>query len=62
MARDTFEDQDAVDAEPKKEGLANGVVIVTTILLIGAFVVMQQGLKKHFNAGMFADKTAPAPP
>ena len=58
MARDIYEDTDAVDAEPKGEGLSNGLVIVTTILLLAACVVMQQALKKHFNAGMFADKSA----
>lgn len=57
MARDVYEDSDAVDAEPKKEGLVNGLVIVTTLILLGACIVMQQALKKHFNAGMFADKT-----
>ena len=54
MARDIYEDADAVDAEPKGEGLSNALVIVTTILLLGACIVMQQALKKHFNAGMFA--------
>ena len=28
MARDIYEDADAVDAEPKGEGLTNGLVIV----------------------------------
>lgn len=58
MARDIYEDADAVDAEPSGEGLSNALVIVTTILLLGACIVMQQALKKHFNAGMFADKNA----
>ena len=57
MARDIYEDADAVDAEPKGEGLSNALVIVTTILLLGACIVMQQALKKHFNAGMFAGKS-----
>ena len=58
MARDIYEDADAVDAEPKGEGLSNALVIVRTTLLLGACIVMQQALKKHFNAGMFADKNA----
>lgn len=60
MARDIYDDIDAVDAEPKGEGLSNALVIVTSILLLGACIVMQLALKKHFNAGMFADKTASA--
>ncbi len=56
MARDIYEDADAVDAEPKGEGLSGALIILTTILLLGACVVMQLALKKHFNAGMFADK------
>ena len=40
MARDIYEDADAVDAEPKGEGLSNALVIVTTILLLGALVVL----------------------
>ena len=38
MARDTYEDIDAVDAEPKGEGLSNALVIVTTLLLLGAVI------------------------
>lgn len=57
MARDIYEDTDAADAEPKGEGLANALVIVTTILLLGAVIVMQQALKKHFNQGWFKSST-----
>ena len=57
MARDIYEDTDAADAEPKGEGLANALVIVTTLLLLGAVIVMQQALKKHFNKGWFGGPT-----
>ena len=57
MARDIYEDADAVDAEPQGEGLANGLVIVTTLLLLGAVIVMQQALKTHFNVGWFKSST-----
>jgi hypothetical protein len=56
MARETFEDVDEV----RTDSLANGVVIMTTILLLAAIFVMQKGLKEHFNAGMMASKDAPA--
>jgi hypothetical protein len=61
MARDSFEDVDKADAESGPDHLANAVVILTTVVLLAACFVMQKGLAKHFNAGMFADKTA-APP
>lgn len=56
MARDIYADADAVDAEPKGDGLANALVIVSTLVLLGACIVMQLAIKKHFNAGMFKDK------
>lgn len=59
----TVSDEDSLDAEPQAEGFSSALVIVTTLLLLGACIVMQQALKKHFNAGWFADKaqqTAPA--
>jgi hypothetical protein len=57
MARETYEDVD----EPGPDHLASGVVIMTTVLLLGAFFVMQKALKDHFNAGMMASKDTPAP-
>jgi hypothetical protein len=56
MARDIYEDTDAADAEQPGEGLANGLVILTTLLLLGAFLVMEMALKKHFNSGFLADQ------
>ena len=61
-AKDVYEDHDEMSAEPRKEGLGNGLVIVTTLVLIAAVVLMQQGLKKHFNEGFFADKKAATAP
>ena len=60
MARDVYEDHDEMSAEPRKEGLGNGLVIATTLVLVLATVLMQQALKKHFNEGFFADKKASA--
>ena len=59
MARDIYQDHDAADAEQPREGLASALVILTTLLMIGALVVMEMGRKKHFNEGLFKDKAAP---
>jgi hypothetical protein len=57
MARETFEDVDEV----RPDHLANGVVIMTTLLLVAAIFVMQKALKDHFNGGMMASKEVAAP-
>ena len=54
--RDVYEDHDEMTAAPRKDGLGNGLVIATTLVLILAVVLMQQALQKHFNEGFFADK------
>ena len=61
MARDIYEDHDEMAAEVAGEGLGNGLVITTTIVLVIACWFMVQGLKTHYNEGPLADKTAPAP-
>lgn len=64
MARDRkeiYEDHDEVSEAPP-ERLSSGLVILTTLVLLVAIFFMQRALKKHFNAGMFADKQAEAPP
>jgi hypothetical protein len=53
-ARDVYEDHDP--AEAPREGLASGLVVLTTLLLIGAFLVMELARKKHFGDGLFGDK------
>jgi hypothetical protein len=58
MARDIVV-EDAEEVRP--DSLANGVVIMTTIILLGAVFLMQKGLKDHFNGGMMASKEAGAP-
>ncbi len=59
MARDIYEDHDELEGEAPKDGLGNGLVIMTTIILLVACWAMQTALKDHFNAGMFAEKTTP---
>lgn len=58
MARDIYEDHDELAAEPRKDGLANGLIILTTVVLLLSTYLMQKALKDHFNAGFFADKNA----
>jgi hypothetical protein len=53
MAREIYEDHDTLAPEPKRDMLGTGLVITTTLVLIVAFVVMQQALKQHFGAGLF---------
>ena len=53
MARTQLVDQDEQHADAAPEGLGNGLIIVTTLLLLGAFIVMQLALGKHFGMGMF---------
>jgi hypothetical protein len=62
VARDTFEDVDQRDVERRPDGLGNALVIFTTLILLAACFVMQKALKDHYNAGMFADKSASANP
>lgn len=58
MARDVYQDHDE-DVEVRRDGLGNGLVIVTTLLLIGAIFFMQKALGDHFGKGMFGDGKAP---
>ena len=53
MARTKTIDQDQEDAGVAPEGLGNGLIVVTTLLLLGAFIVMQLALGDHFATGMF---------
>ena len=62
MAKDTYETHDEMEAP--KEGLGNGLVYVTTLLLLVAVFVMQRAMADKFDRGMFGkggSPTAPAP-
>jgi hypothetical protein len=64
MARDTFDNKDELDVAVKPDGLGNALVIVTTLVLLLAFVLAQQAARNQYNAGMFgggAEKTATMP-
>ena len=60
MAKDTYETHD--EFEKPKDGLGNGLIVLTTIILIVAFVVIQKAMAHKFDAGMFGTgKTAGTP-
>jgi hypothetical protein len=55
MAKDTYETNDELDARAKPDGLGNALVIVTTVILLTAFIVVEKSIAKHYNGGMFSD-------
>lgn len=61
MARDTYETRDELDVPEARDGLGSALVILTTILLIAAFFLIQKGMGDRYNAGMLADKQAQSP-
>ncbi len=56
MAKDTYETHDEMEAP--RDGLGNGLVIVTFIILLAAVIVIQKAMGKHYNQGMFKDAAA----
>lgn len=57
MARDVYQDHDEI-VETRKDSLGNGLVIVTTILLLASIFFMQKALGKHYNAGMMPENSS----
>ncbi len=62
MARDTYETKDELDVPQTQDGLGQALIVLTTILLLIAFILVQKGMADRYGAGMLADKTAAAPP
>ena len=61
MARDSFDNKDEMDAPIYRDRLGDGLVIVTTLVLLLAFYLMEKNLKDKYNVGMLADAgSAPA--
>jgi hypothetical protein len=59
MARDVYQDHDEI-VETRKDSLGNGLVIVTTLLLLAAIYFMQTALGDHYGKGMFGgEQSAP---
>jgi len=62
MAReDIYEDYDQ-PAPASSDGLGNGLVILTFLVLLVAVWFMQRALGDHFGAGLFAKKGGEGPP
>ena len=59
MAAQTYESHDELDQPQASDGLGNWLIIITSIVLIIAFVMVQKGMGERFNAGMFADPAKP---
>ena len=57
MAKDTYETSDEIEVRAKPDGLGNALVIVTSIILVTAFIVCEKSIAKHYNGGMFSDPT-----
>jgi len=62
MARDTYETKDELDVPQTQNGLGNALVVLTTVLLLIAFFLIQKGMGDRYGAGMLADKTAAVAP
>lgn len=60
MARDIYEDYDALDQSDQKDGVATALCVITTLVLLLAVYMIQSALADHFNEGMLADKSASA--
>lgn len=60
MAKDTYETHDEMEAP--KDGLGNGIVYVTTLLLLAAVFVLQKAMAEKFDRGMFAKGGTTAAP
>lgn len=53
MARDVYETSDATETVTPKDGLATGLVVLTTLALLASVFLVHQAMKKHFNTGFF---------
>ena len=61
MAKDSFDNKDEMDAPAASDGLGNALVIVTTIILLGALLLIEKAMGEKYNAGMFRDDTKAGP-
>jgi hypothetical protein len=65
MARDSFEDRDEDVLAARAaagDALGNALVYVTTLILLGAFLLMEKGLADKYNGGMFKDPARDSAP
>ena len=62
MAAQTYETHDELDKPQATDGLGNALIVITTIVMLIAFILIEKGMGERFNAGMFGDPAkAPAP-
>ena len=54
-----YETSDETEVVKAKDGLGNGLVVLTTIALLLAIVLTHQAMKKHFNTGFFGQSKNP---
>ena len=62
MAAQTYESHDELDKPQATDNLGNALIVITAIVLLIAFILIQKGMGERYGAGMLADKTAAAPP
>lgn len=60
MAKDTYESHDEMEAP--RDGLGNGLVVVTTLLLLVAIWAVQRAMADKFDRGMFGKTTTTGTP
>jgi hypothetical protein len=54
-----YETSDETEVVKTRDGLGNGLVVLTTIALLLAVVLVHQAMKKHFNTGFFGNSKVP---
>ena len=54
-----YETSDETEVVKTRDGLGNGLVVMTTIALLVAIVLVHQAMKKHFNTGFFGKSKVP---
>lgn len=56
---DVYEDHDAGANLASRDGLGNGLVIMTTIALLLAIYFVNSAMKKQFDTGLFGKSKVP---
>jgi hypothetical protein len=56
---DVYEDHEAGANLTSRDGLANGLVVMTTIALLLSIYFVNTAMKKHFDTGLFGKSKVP---
>jgi hypothetical protein len=59
MATDRYVDHEEGANLVSRDGLANGLVIMTTLCLLVAIYFVNTAMKKHFDTGLFGKSKVP---